>query len=159
MEKKKNGRPSKINDSMSIREVIKRCAERGFDDKDLAYVVGITEQTINNWKHDKEFFESLKLAKKLVDAKIEKSLFQRAIGYEHTEVKVFYDAKIGECVEHKIIKHYPPDTVACIFWLKNRDKERWRDTQLIDHTSTDNSMTPKENSTVVILPSNSREAK
>jgi hypothetical protein len=24
-------------------------------------------------------------------------------------------------------KHYPPDTTACIFWLKNRQPQQWRD--------------------------------
>ena len=28
-------------------------------------------------------------------------------------------------------KHYPPDTTAAIFWLKNRQKSKWRDKQ--DH--------------------------
>jgi hypothetical protein len=25
------------------------------------------------------------------------------------------------------IQHVPPDVTACIFWLKNRDPEHWRD--------------------------------
>ncbi len=29
------------------------------------------------------------------------------------------------------IKHYPPDTTACIFWLKNRQRDKWRDR--LDH--------------------------
>jgi hypothetical protein len=33
------------------------------------------------------------------------------------------------------------DTAAMIFWMKTRAK--WRETQQIDHTSTDGSMTPK----------------
>jgi hypothetical protein len=27
------------------------------------------------------------------------------------------------------VEHVPPDVTACIFWLKNRDPEHWRDTQ------------------------------
>ena len=33
------------------------------------------------------------------------------------------------------VKHYPPDTTAAIFWLKNRQVERWRDKQEVDHTT------------------------
>lgn len=29
------------------------------------------------------------------------------------------------------IKHYPPDTVAGIFWLKNRQPDKWREKQEI----------------------------
>jgi hypothetical protein len=31
------------------------------------------------------------------------------------------------------IEHVPPDVTACIFWLKNRDPEHWRDVQNVDH--------------------------
>ena len=33
----------------------------------------------------------------------------------------------GIIVKTKLIKHYPPDSTAMIFWLKNRQKEKWRD--------------------------------
>ncbi len=39
------------------------------------------------------------------------------------------DSKI---VEHKYIEHYPPDTTAALFWLKNRRPEQWRDLQRVD---------------------------
>jgi hypothetical protein len=38
----------------------------------------------------------------------------------------------GKIVEHKYIEHYPPDTTAMIFFLKNRRPDRWRDVQRID---------------------------
>jgi hypothetical protein len=28
--------------------------------------------------------------------------------------------------------HVPPDTTACIFWLKNRDPQHWRDVQQME---------------------------
>jgi hypothetical protein len=33
----------------------------------------------------------------------------------------------GEIITHVHEKHYPPDPTAMIFWLKNRQPERWRD--------------------------------
>ena len=30
------------------------------------------------------------------------------------------------------IEHYPPDTTAAIFWLKNRQPEKWRDKKEVD---------------------------
>jgi hypothetical protein len=31
------------------------------------------------------------------------------------------------------VEHVPPDVTACIFWLKNRDPEHWRDSQRLEH--------------------------
>ena len=32
----------------------------------------------------------------------------------------------------KYIEHIPPDVTACIFWLKNRDPQHWRDSQQLE---------------------------
>jgi hypothetical protein len=31
------------------------------------------------------------------------------------------------------VEHAPPDVTTCIFWLKNRDPEHWRDSQRLEH--------------------------
>ena len=33
----------------------------------------------------------------------------------------------GKPVTVKYTEHYPPDTTALVFWLKNRQRGRWRD--------------------------------
>ena len=70
------------------------------------------------------------------DANIGKSLYDRASGYTHPEVKLFTQYEEGELkvIEHEIAKHYPPDVTAMIFWLKNRHPDKWRDKQEIEHT-------------------------
>ena len=65
------------------------------------------------------------------DSRVEKSLYQRANGYSHPAVKVFM-TRDGKTVEHKYIEHYPPDVTACLFWLKNRRPDRWRDVHNIE---------------------------
>ena len=30
------------------------------------------------------------------------------------------------------VEHFPPDTTACIFWLKNRRPEVWRERVIVD---------------------------
>jgi hypothetical protein len=30
-------------------------------------------------------------------------------------------------------EHYPPDTAACLFWLKSRQPDRWRERIEHDH--------------------------
>ena len=33
----------------------------------------------------------------------------------------------GEYTHVPYVEHLPPDTTACIFWLKNRRRDEWRD--------------------------------
>jgi hypothetical protein len=39
----------------------------------------------------------------------------------------------GEIITTKLTKHYPPDTTAAIFWLKNRQPGKWRDKTIVDN--------------------------
>lgn len=120
------GRPSRYREEYA-KQAHKLCL-LGAIDKELADFFGVTEQTVNNWKRShKEFFESLKKGKLLADAEVAGKLFSRATGYSHDAVKIVADAKTG--AEHIVpfTEHYPPDTTACIFWLKNRQRDKWRD--------------------------------
>jgi len=126
----KTGRPSMFSSEMERQSKI--LAEKGFTDKEIAEVIGITEQTLNNWKKSQpEFFESLKDWKEKADRKVERSLYERACGYKHPEVHI--SNYQGVITTTDITKQYPPDTTAAIFWLKNRDKEHWRDKSEVDY--------------------------
>jgi hypothetical protein len=88
---------------------------------------GVQESTINNWKKEHpEFMESIKRGKEIADATIAQKLYHRAKGYEHKDTQfATFQGQITDQVEY--IKHYPPDTTAAIFWLKNRQSKKWRD--------------------------------
>ena len=120
------GRPTDFN--KDIANFIKHLAQEGLTDAQIAKEVGISRSTLSKWKNDfPEFSDTLKEAKATPDEEVERSLFRRAMGYSCKEVKVFFDKDSGTCVEHEVIKHYPPDVVACIFWLKNRQPGKWRE--------------------------------
>lgn len=105
----------------------------GSTDKDLANFFNVCEATINNWKKDyPQFLESIKKGKDEADSKVAASLYNRALGYSHPEDKIF-NANGSEMIV-PTTKHYPPDTAAAIFWLKNRQKESWRDKQETEHS-------------------------
>lgn len=93
-------------------------------------------RTIHHWKlAHPEFLHALKAGKEEADASVAKSLYQRALGYSHAAVKIITVAdgnNQGSHVEQvPYTEYYPPDTTACIFWLKNRQREQWRDK--LDH--------------------------
>ena len=122
--KNAGGRPSKFTDEMP--DQARFLAERGCTDAELAAFFKVTEQTVNNWKiSHPEFFESLKLGKEVADQKVERSLFERATGFSHPDTHISNFQ--GDITETPLTKHYPPDTTACIFWLKNRKPVEWRD--------------------------------
>lgn len=118
----------------------------GATDADLADFFEVTTVTIWNWKCNfEEFFKALKAGKDEADARVERSLFQRAVGYSFDAVKIFqYE---GVPVEAPYREHVPPDTTAMIFWLKNRKPAEWRDRTEVDVTKSiisDKPLTPAE---------------
>jgi hypothetical protein len=107
-------------------ELARKLALLGATDEELAGVIGVGVTTIHAWKHEHvEFAESQKEGKMAADGNVANRLYQRAMGYEHPEVDIRVVA--GEIIQTPIIKIYPPDPTAAIFWLKNRQKAKWRD--------------------------------
>lgn len=124
------GRPSDYDPDNTPRQAKKACL-MGATDADLADFFGVCEATINNWKNNyPEFLESIKEGKEKADANVARSLYERALGYEHPEVHV--SNYQGEITLTPLVKRYPPETTAGIFWLKNRQPGKWRDRK--DHT-------------------------
>jgi hypothetical protein len=111
----------------------------GLIDAQVAEFFEVNERTINRWKkRHPEFCQALKDGKTAADAAVADRLHQRALGFEYEKAipikvkEVVYDKgkriKETERVEvtmvHEVV---PPDTTACIFWLKNRQRDQWRE--------------------------------
>ena len=112
-----------------------KLAKLGATDEDIAGALDISVATLYNWRNEHpEFLEALKGGKIMADAEVASKLFHRATGYEHPDV----DIKVidGQIVITDLVKHYPPDTTAAIFWLKNRRPDLWR--EKIEETKSDN---------------------
>ena len=93
------GRPSAY-DPAKLEEVENYCL-LGCTDEQLSNFLEISVETLYGWKRDKpEFLQAIKKGKEIADSLVAKSLFQKAI--------------LG-------------DTLACIYWLKNRRPEKWRE--------------------------------
>ena len=73
-----------------------------------------------------KFSGALRTGSKVADDRVERSLYERAVGYSFESEKIFCN-KDGVVTRVPYIEHMPPDVTACIFWLKNRRKEVWRD--------------------------------
>lgn len=103
-------------------------ARDGLIDEQIASNIGITRQTLTEWK--KQFpaiSDALKKGKEVVDFEVENALLKRAIGYEYEEIKEEYGPGGVLCCKVVMKKHMPPDLGAQVFWLKNRKPLDWRD--------------------------------
>lgn len=100
------GRPTK-SDQVNL-EKVEIIASMGLTDEEIAVILDISRRTLNYWKKtNPDFLHSLKRGKLKADFQITQSLYQKA--------------KAG-------------DTTAMIFWLKNRQPDRWRDRQEHQHS-------------------------
>jgi hypothetical protein len=72
-------------------------------------------------------------ARAQVADRVERSLYERANGYNYEAVKIFMPAGSKQPVIVHYTEHCPPDVAAAFIWLKNRDPERWRDVQNVEH--------------------------
>lgn len=108
-----------------IRQVYE-IALLGATEAEIAKIMGISKSTLTDWKQTKVgFLDALEDGKQKADAKVAKALFQRAIGYNAPDVHI--SNYKGEITITPISKHYPPDVKAQIFWLKNRQRDKWTD--------------------------------
>lgn len=118
------GRPSAFKKEY-VEQARKLC-RLGSTDEDLADFFKVSIRTISNWKSEhEEFLQALKAGKDEADDRVERSLYQKAVGYTHEAVH--FSSFQGKVTATPYREHVPPDTTAAIFWLKNRRKEDWRD--------------------------------
>lgn len=125
------GRPTKYKPEYA--KIARQMCELGATDPQLAAAFEVNTCTIALWKVTyPEFSDAIKISKDCADNLVEQSLYKRALGYETEEI----DIRVieGQIVQTPIKKVYPPDPTAMIFWLKNRQKEKWRDKQEVQHS-------------------------
>jgi hypothetical protein len=124
-------------------EQAEQLCKLGATDQEVADFFKVSARTLYRWKGENEqFCQALKSGKVAADERVERSLYSRAIGYEHEEVDI-------RVIDHAIVqtpirKYYPPDTTAAIFWLKNRRGQDWRDVKEVKMTRDLKEMTNEE---------------
>jgi len=134
-------------------------AIKGATDNEVAEAFGISVRTLHRWKKDHESLaDNLIVGKDQADAKVERMLYERAMGYSFEEVETVmeYDAD-GNRKPAKVKrtqKQYPPDVLAQMYWLNNRKSALYK-------RNPENFIKPKEVETeediVFYLPDNGRE--
>lgn len=137
-------RPSeyeKAGGDAKVPAIVHQLALLGATEEEIAAAFGVSRRTITTWEQKHPKFKQAILDGRLVaDAQVGQRLFQRAIGYAHPEDKLFCPSgskAIDDVIVVPTTRHYPPDTTAAIFWLKNRRPREWRDKQQLEHSGPD----------------------
>lgn len=110
-------------------------ANKGATDTEIAIAFHVSVRTIHRWKKDYESFAyRLEEGKNYADAKVERKLYERALGFkvEEKEKIVEIDPKTGEAKPIRVkttIKNIVPDTMAQMYWLNNRNRSEWAQRQ------------------------------
>lgn len=137
---KKVGAPAKYDPERHI-PLIKGLARDGLTMAEMAEYIGIHKNTLTNWgKRYPELGVALKNGRAEADAKVEDSLFRKACGITVKEVRktVVEDANGNKTKRvEEYTKELPPDTTAIIYWLKNRQPDKWRDVRKADGGAVD----------------------
>ena len=93
---------------------------------DLAGRLGVARSTIGQWiATHPEFAEAVQQGRDVADATAVESLFTRVTGYNHQAEKVFLYRGETRAVTYTV--HVPAEIRACMFWLRNRRPEDWRE--------------------------------
>ncbi len=125
------GRPSSYQPEYAEKALV--LCKNGATIREVAEFFEVTERTVHNWSHEfPEFFQALKTGRETADARVEQSLYRRALGYSFDSVHI--SAWQGQAIQTPIVTHVPPDVTAAIFWLKNRRPEEWRDVKAVEHS-------------------------
>jgi hypothetical protein len=126
------GRPSDYTDEMCAIAHLS-IPEGGTLDA-IANVCGVHRATVSRWMDaHEEFCDAVKAIRCICDDRVERSLFRKATGYNVSQQ--VYDKRSGKIQSLEI--SVPGDTAACIFFLKNRRPQMWRDKHDVAMTGAD----------------------
>lgn len=132
-EESKAGRPTAYK--AVYAKQAQKLAELGAIDREIGEFFGVSDRTIRSWKHKHpEFAEALKVGKDTPDDRVERALYQRAVGYSFDTVKIMQHD--GVPVVKKYVEHIPPDVNAAQYWLNNRRGFDWKSKAEVAHDVT-----------------------
>jgi hypothetical protein len=126
------GRKTVYSPRMAV--VARKCCEHGLTDIEIADVLNVSPATLYRWKvQHPNFARVFKLGRKMADDRVERSLYLRAVGYSYLAEKPVMTRHGQKTMRYRA--HIPPDTVAAVWYLKNRRPDRWRDSFRHEHTA------------------------
>jgi transposase-like protein len=124
------GRKPKYQTAMA--GIARRACERGLTDQEVADLLGVNPSTLYRWRAQyRQFSRAFRLGKELANNRVERALYERAIGYDYEVEKQIMTRHGPQMLRWR--EHLPPDVTAALAYLKNRRPDRWCDRQIVEH--------------------------
>ena len=122
------GRPTDYQPEFA--ETARLCCMIGATNDALAERLDVSPRTIDRWIADiPEFGAAVREGREVADGKVVAALFARAVGLERQVTRAF--CHDGKPVTATWTEQVLPDVRACIFWLRNRRPQQWRENREI----------------------------
>jgi hypothetical protein len=97
----------------------------GATNETLGDFFSVTRRTIQNWiATHRDFADAVYRGRAVADGVVVRSLFERAKGFSHQVTRTTLYRGEERTVTNTV--SYPPDTTACMFWLRNRQRQYWQ---------------------------------
>jgi hypothetical protein len=107
-------------------EIARDCCAAGATNETLAERFAVSRRTVDRWIADiADFRDAVSDGREIANGKVVSALFARATGMEQKMVKVFCHNGRPITVDYTV--EVLPDVRACMFWLRNRLPEQWRE--------------------------------
>lgn len=128
----------------------------GAVDSELAVFFGVNINTVRRWLVEHTSFakavdDGRKHISEFRNARVERALYNRAVGYDHEATKFF--CSDGQVIAAPYIEHNPPDVNACKLWLINRSG--WVDK--LTHAGDKDNPLQVENDVLTLTPDQVKE--
>jgi transposase-like protein len=112
-------------------EIARDACMTGASSETLAEHFGVCRRTIDSWIATvPEFGDAVRHARQVADGSVVAALYARATGLKRKTIKIVEGN--GDPVTTTLTVDVLPDVRACIFWLRNRQPEQWREDRTAD---------------------------
>jgi hypothetical protein len=120
-------RKSKYQEGVSVdAEMIETLAGYGLNIKEIANVLNVTVRQFQYAaKRNRLLREAMDKGKDKAAKTVMEMLYRKATGFERREIETCRHR--GNSNAYPVIKYYPPDLSAIVFWLKNRCPGVWKE--------------------------------
>jgi hypothetical protein len=107
-------------------EIARHACMLGACNETLAERFEVSRRTIDNWIATlPEFGDAVRHGREVADESVVATLYARATGMERKSIKVVEGDGAPVTTTHTV--QALPDVRACMFWLRNRRPEQWRE--------------------------------